>query len=231
MASPYNPIQAIVKDALFRVWPSQCLVCDSEGLWLCCVCRANLIPIRAYTCPFCNKISSHGRTCSSCRSTHALNGNLPVWYYREPLKTVIHRFKYQGITAPAEELATFLAQVAHQAPPKINFVASVPSTAKKWCERGFNQSELLARALARRINAPFTSVLRRDLSSHAQVGLTRKERFANVAMQFRATRSFQGERVLIVDDVITTGATLNACATALKAAGCGPVWAVTLGQD
>lgn len=126
-----------------------------------------------------------------------------------------------------------LAENLKKRSKKFNLVTSVPSTPEKQHTRGFNQSELLAQAVAARLGLPYVRLLTRNDASHSQVGLTRTQRFTNVARQFsvNAKSTLNKETVLLIDDVITTGATLNACATALRAAGSGLVWAATLAKD
>jgi ComF family protein len=232
--SPYNWHTRFVKPGLFlieKMWPAECFICQTEGSWLCDTCQKQLITIKAPTCPFCNRLSEKGQTCSRCRSRYALTGNRALWYYKEPLKTVIGRFKYQGVTAIVDTFVPKLAEIAQQFPHQPEIITSVPSAPHKWRERGYNQSALLAKATAQQLNIPYQDLLIRQPKSLAQVGLTRVERLANVTQQFQPKIPLNNQSILIIDDVITTGATLNACAVTLKQAGSGPVWAITLAKD
>lgn len=231
MGLPYNPLYAVVKEGLLRVYPDECLVCHREGLWICASCIQRFVAIKSPTCPFCNRLSTTGSTCRRCVAKYHLNGNRSLWYYHDAVKSLIHRYKYQGITAPTNELVAHLAQLLPLLPRTFHVVTCVPSLPAKWRERGFNQSQLLGTGVARITNLPFRRLLNRYSTDHTQVGLSRAERFANVANQFSCHARLNKESVLIIDDVITTGATLNACAKALKDAGSGPVWAITLAKD
>lgn len=230
MDTPYNPAATAVKAVVGRLWPSECLACGREGGWLCGGCKSRLVAIKTPTCPFCRRLAARGRTCPRCRRTFALTGARAVWLYREPIKSVIRRFKYHGLTAISGELGGHLATIVRDSAIRFSLVTSVPSAPKQWRDRGFNQSELLARAVASDLGRPYRRLLRRR-GQRGQVGLTRRQRFLNVASQFVAQTKLSGEAILLVDDVITTGATLNACASALKSAGGGAVWAATVAKD
>ena len=234
MELPYYRGNHLVKPVIRlieRIWPEECLVCHVEGLLLCSDCRQMLLTIKTPTCPFCNRLSSKGSTCKTCQRRYALNGARAVWYYKSPLTEVIQAIKYRKITAPIEILAQTTAAVLTELSRKIDFITSVPSLPRKFNERGFNQSELLAMTVAIKSGVPYRKLLRRKSTKLAQVGLSRAARFKNVADQFASTVTLNGEKILLIDDVITTGATLNACATALKAGGSGSVWALTLAKD
>ncbi|HEY1074650.1 MAG TPA: phosphoribosyltransferase family protein [Patescibacteria group bacterium] len=114
-------------------------------------------------------------------------------------------------------------------------VTSVPSSPSALATRGFNQSELLAKSCARTTGTLcYVPLLKRTNRSTSQTRLTRKARFANVVGQFslaRAIPSLNNTTIIIIDDVITTGATLAACATVLKEAGAKAVWGITVAKD
>ncbi len=231
MGSPYNPLHTVVKEGLLRVYPDECLVCHLEGQWLCRECLESLVPIKSPTCPFCNRLTATGATCKRCSPNYYLNGNLARWYYRDAVKSILRSYKYRAITAPTEELVKHLVTLVPLLPHTFDIITSVPSLPSKWRQRGFNQSELLAKEVARVTNALYKPLLTRQPANHAQVGLSRPERFANVANQFSCTSQLNKEKILIIDDVITTGATINACAKALKESGSGLVWSITLAKD
>jgi ComF family protein len=140
--------------------------------------------------------------------------------YEGSLRRLIHLFKYEKIHTLAKPLSRFLAQVL---PREESFDAIVPMPLhwrRRW-ERGFNQSEILARAIGRVWNVPVRNAARRVKATVPQAGLTNAKRRANVAQAFVEKRNagLEGTRVLLVDDVLTTGATAAACARVLKRAG------------
>jgi ComF family protein len=152
--------------------------------------------------------------------------------YEGPLERSIHRFKYEGWRALARPLATLLAeQLAVEGAPAV-LLAAVPLHPQRQSKRGYNQSRLLANELARAlaIDAPIEA-LRRVRDTPPQVGLDRLRRRENVAGAFAwSGPPLDREPLLLIDDVATTGATLEACASVLKAAGSGPVTGLVLAR-
>jgi ComF family protein len=190
-------------------------------------------PFRAeYFCiscrtPFQNgfPLDSEGR-CALCRSgLRGFDAAYCFGSYDGTLRELIHLFKYGGISTLARPLGGFLSAAL---PRDERFDAVVPVPLHWWrrWRRGFNQSELLAREIARRIGAPMSAALRRVRPTPAQAGLSNAARRRNVAGAFRARRASKaltGRNVLLVDDVMTTGSTAAACASVLKRAGAARV--------
>ena len=149
--------------------------------------------------------------------------------YEDELRELIHLFKYAGIETLARPLGKLLLIAL---PREQNFDVIVPMPLhwrKRW-RRGFNQAELLAREVSRVWGAPVSRLVRRRRATAVQAGLTSAKRRANVAGAFRATGLVKGKRVLLVDDVMTTGSTAGACAAALKRAGAAHVTLLTLAR-
>lgn len=151
--------------------------------------------------------------------------------YDGALRELIHLFKYEAVTPLAGRFGALLSRVA---PRDRAFDAVVPMPLHWWrhWRRGFNQAELLGRELARRMGIPLARVVKRRKLTATQTGLTSAARRRNVVGAFRvfAHRDVAGKRLLLVDDVLTTGATVNACAAALKAAGASYVAVLTLAR-
>lgn len=140
-------------------------------------------------------------------------------YSRAPLiRLALHRLKYQGVINYAEPLGRFMLTLApHFQTPLVDAVCPVPLHWSRRFWRGFNQSELLARPLARELHVPLLRLLRRRRGGRSQVGRSAEERREALAGAFRA--SAVPRHVLLVDDVVTTGGTISACSSALFAAG------------
>ena len=151
--------------------------------------------------------------------------------YEGPLREFIHLFKYGGVKTLAGPLSQLLLQVL---PLEERFVVvmAVPMHWRKRWLRGFNQAELLAKPVARRIGVPLCQNLRRKRYTRAQASLSKAQRRQNPVHTFAVRRpeQIQGKRVLLIDDVFTTGATLRAAAAALKEAGAGHVAVLTLAR-
>jgi ComF family protein len=152
--------------------------------------------------------------------------------YEGPVEPLVHRFKYQGWRRLAEPLALLLAERAVVEGLASSLVLAVPLHADRQRQRGFNQSELLARELRRRLSLREPpGRLVRVRPTIPQVGSDRLHRWENVRDAFLWRGSpLEGRSLLVVDDVATTGATLEACATALKAGGAGSVMGLTVAR-
>ncbi len=148
----------------------------------------------------------------------------------EPLRGAIHALKYQDRTALAVPLGHLLAERwLDVTPQQVDGLVPVPLHPQRLRERGYNQATLLASAMAPVLALPIQEgLLRRERPTPPQVGLAQQARLRNVAGAFQATGDVAGGRWLLVDDVCTTGATLQACAQTLHAAGADTVWAITL---
>jgi ComF family protein len=152
-------------------------------------------------------------------------------FYEESLRELIHLFKYSRIQTLSKPLGRLLA-IALPRDEAFDVVVPMPLHWRKRWQRGFNQSELLSQEIGRRANIPVKNEMRRVRFTAVQAGLTRSKRRLNVSGAFRAKRrnSLAGKRVLLVDDVMTTGASAAACARALKMAGAKHITLLTLAR-
>jgi len=151
--------------------------------------------------------------------------------YEGSLRKLIHLFKYGKVESLAEPLSKFLV-TAIPLEAQFDVIAAMPMHWRKQWQRGFNQAALLAEPVARRYGLKVTGALRRTRYTKPQAGLNETQRRDNLKGSFRVQRREQvaGKRVLLIDDVFTTGATLRAAAQALKAAGALHVTALTLAR-
>ncbi|MEZ4656362.1 MAG: ComF family protein [Caldilineaceae bacterium] len=154
--------------------------------------------------------------------------------FTEPLRTAIHHLKYEQKPELAQVLARYLVAVFRAAPwpqrtASIEAVIPVPIHDERRAERGYNQAELLAGWFCRTVNLPLRAEwLCRWRATTSHVGLSAAERQRNVADAFRVTGPVQGRTILLIDDVYTTGATLQACADELMRNGARRVYALSL---
>jgi ComF family protein len=213
--------------------PPRCGSCRALGAWLCAACRARIRMLREPLCPRCGRELEFAASNCGCRvRLRWLAGASAAAAYEGPVEHAIHRFKYEGWRALAPALADLLAdRVAADTDQHLVLVA-VPLHRRRQRARGYNQSELLAAELRRRLELakpPGRLVRLRD--TPPQVGLDRLRRQSNVAAAFTWDGPpLAGRRLAVVDDVATTGSTLEACAAALRAAGSGPVHAYTVAR-
>jgi competence protein ComFC len=183
--------------------------------------------------PFVNAfpLDSEGR-CALCRSgLRAFDAAYSYGAYGEELRELIHLLKYSGMRPLAEPLGALLLR---SLPRDESFDAIVPVPLhwfRRW-KRGFNQSDLLARVVGRSTGIPVLHALRREHFTPPQAGLSNSARRRNMVRAFRCTREkdVRGKRVLLVDDVMTTGSTVSACARALKRAGAKRVAVLTVAR-
>jgi ComF family protein len=181
--------------------------------------------------PFANEypIQPDG-VCHACR--HGLRGFDFAYcygYFDGPLKDLIHLYKYGRVQTLAPRLANLMAYALPLETAQ-DIVVPVPMHWRRRWERGFNQAAQLGRRIARRRGMRFGNVLARKRWTGSQTALSDYERRDNVAGAFEVRGSVQGLRVLLIDDVMTTGATAGACAYELKRAGAKSVTLLTLAR-
>jgi ComF family protein len=213
--------------------PPRCGSCLRPGVWLCERCRSAIRRPAEPLCPRCGReLGFAGESCSGCSQFRHLTQVRSLGLYEGPLERLVHRFKYQGWRCLAGCLVDLLLESLAGKPAPAGLILAVPLHAQRERERGFNQSELLAARLRRRLGVPPAGGrLLRSRPTPPQVGQDRVRRRQNVAGAFVWSGKFpSGLPVLLLDDVITTGATLEACASALRAAGSGRVTALTLAR-
>ena len=173
-------------------------------------------------------LDAEGR-CALCRSgLRGFDAAYSFGAYEGVLRELIHLYKYGKVRTLARPLSGLLAQAL---PRDEAFDAAVPVPLywRRRLQRGFNQAELLARGLSRRTGIPVVKALGRVRPTPTQAGLSNSARRQNVVKAFRA-RSVTGQRILLIDDVMTTGATAASCALALKQAGARRVALLTVAR-
>ena len=206
---------------------------------VCRACFARLEPLAAeFFCvscrtPFLNRypLDDQGR-CALCRNgLRGFDAAYCYGAYEGALRELIHLFKYGRVRTLDRRLSDLLASALPR-DERFDAVTAVPLHWRKRWQRGFNQSDLLARRISRRTGIPLVTVLKRVRATAVQAGLSSAARRRNVAAAFETRRgaALAGKRILLNDDVRTTGATGAACARALKRAGAGRVALVTVAR-
>jgi ComF family protein len=222
------------------LFPPVCLNCqrladnDSFDLGLCDSCRSQLRPLGRGGCSACGRPLEavplpDGFLCGDCRRrTPAIDRFVAGWSFEPPFDRVIHGLKYGRLDFLGTQLARGLwSRLGHQL-EEAEMVVPVPLHWRRRLGRGYNQAEEIARPLARLLDRPCQRAVRRVRATPPQTRFDRRHREGSVAGAFRVRgRSrLSGRRVLIVDDVATTGSTLETTAACLKAAGAR--WIVAL---
>lgn len=227
-------MKASFKEKLLELFfPSFCVGCNKIGYFLCPECESRIVKIKAQTCPDCGAINTRGKYCNRCRKEKSLIGIVSYGYFKdELLKELIHIYKYEKVAGLADLLTKLLSQTIKNEGIRFNIVFYVPLTRKREAWRGFNQSELMAARVAKEFEVDLGR-LKKIKETKTQVGLTKKERTKNIKGVFKLVepKNLAGKRVLLLDDVATTGATLNECARVLKKAGARAVYGAVLAKE
>ncbi len=210
--------------------PHSCLGCEREGMAVCNGCLYSLLSSPPSRCAFCKKLTDYSSTCPTCRRNTPLRHVWVVNEYEDLAKKIVRAYKFDK----KRELASPMARSLCDAMPISSeqyLVVSIPTVTSHIRERGFDHAALLAKEFADRAKLPYRNVLQR-LDQSKQVGKTRELRLKSMYSTMRVTgaRSVKNERILLVDDVITTGATLTEAAKLLKAAGARSVDALIFAQ-
>ncbi len=235
----------LLRGALDLLYPPRCEVCGRlRREPLCADCRAQLTPLAPPVCAVCGEPFDPGAAgaplCEECRAPHRrpFSRARSAFYYDGPLVQAIWRYKYHCQRVLAQPLAELMSEALAQPPgadldlASADVISPVPLHPTRLRERGFNQSELLAEGLAAHLGKPLRHLLARTRATHPQVDLPVPSRAANVREAFapRLTEVIQDQRVLLVDDLYTTGATLSECARVLRRAGAMEVRIYTLAR-
>ncbi len=208
--------------------PDRCVLCNTEGTGVCQDCREFALSERTSSCYVCNAVTPEGRICSRCQWRTPVRRCHVLWRLDTPGETLVYGLKYDG----REDIARSVARVLQQQNlPYFDLITFVPDTAARQRERGFVPAQLIARELSRVSGKPYIELLDR-IEHTPQVGAGRTQRWQQVRGNFRAkhTELAYDKRILLIDDVVTTGATITECAKTLKSAGTGPIYVAALAK-
>lgn len=231
-----NHFADLAQRVFLSVYPDFCVMCAQAGSKLCLACSKNMIRMDENGCRLCGfplGYVSAETICSACISCcPEFDVHSSLFVYDGVIRDLIHKFKYHGDFAVLgwikQQIDDFFCEKAW-----FDMIVPVPLHSKKLKQRGFNQSLELARLVAKKVDKPcLASVLTRIIETSSQTNLNREQRQHNIKNAFRVLRpdAVASKKILIVDDVFTTGATLNALAKALKNCGATTVSAFTLAR-
>ncbi len=233
-------LRSLLSDLLDFVYPPQCQICKlgfeaiDGNIWLCETCRKLMPVLPLPVCPVCRTpLPDPDRSCNKCRKLVAIKWLYSLGMYDESWSPLIKAFKYTPRPDLGKFLAKMLADSLREFPHMkgIDSVCAVPIFRRKEAKRGFNQAEILAREIAQQLELQYLpgQLVQID-GNRDQIGLNLEERFRNVQGIYSVTEDFalRDKSVLLIDDVTTSGATLNSAAAALLAAGARSVAAATL---
>lgn len=220
---------SLLDHLIATIAPHECLGCTAEATLLCADCAAGLPPA-VERCYRCHRFSPGSATCRGCLSVSRLHSVRAAYCYQGLAKDMIWKLKLAGARAAAKQMAAQMA-AGVTARPDEAAVVPVPTATGRIRRRGYDQAELLARELSLCSRLPYMACLVRTTQS-GQHGAGRDMRRQQLARAFRIVRPgrVRGRHVILVDDVITTGATLEAAAAMLGSAGAARVDAVVFAQ-
>jgi ComF family protein len=210
-----------------KVIQSRCILCaafNGQTLGLCEACYQSLPWHSALHCPQCALITN-GQICGNClNAPPAFDSTVALFTYDYPLDALLQQYKYNDMLHLAEVFAELFHQQHASAIPNVDLIIPMPMHVQRLRERGFNQALELARNLAKHLPLPLDyKACQRIKLTPPQAGLPLKDRIKNIHGVFECNKLLNGLRIAIVDDVMTTGASMNALAKSLKKAGAARV--------
>lgn len=224
------------------IFPKKCVVCRKHGEYLCAKCFTFLSFDAKSLCILCNNPTFNNLTHPRCKRKMGIDGCFSALAYNKTVQKLIFNFKYKPYLT---DLKTVLADLFYESiiqneqfQQQIKkgewILVPIPLSSSKLRKRGYNQAEILAKELSKKLNTPVQNLLVRTRETKTQVGLTNLQRKLNVKDAFKfidQKSSIINQNVLLVDDVATTGSTLLEASKVLKRAGAGKVFGLTLARD
>ena len=231
-----GPLQGLAEQAgrgvLDALYPLECVGCGGPGRVICDACATDLPELVPPFCRICATPGDFARCQRCAEGVRQFDGVRAPFHYGGTVRQAILALKYGGIKAAAPQLGDLLAGYLNDNPLPGDVLTAVPMHSRRRRERGYNQAELLAARVARVGNLRYDAgLLTRTRQVEPQAGIDSADRRAvNVAGSVAVSpgKDLNGAAIILVDDVATTGSTLESCAAALKQADAASVWCLTL---
>ncbi|MEW6066764.1 MAG: ComF family protein [Nitrospirota bacterium] len=228
---------ALISRLLNIFYPSKCPLCESTtDIYIHSpICSSCWSKIKKYTGPSCNICampfsSEHSKTCAQCLKKHPpFSRVINYGLYEGVIAEAINQLKFHSIKRLAKPFGKLLLSLDI---PSADGIVPVPLSIKGLRERGFNQSLLIARVIAKKKKFPlFMDILLKEKETPPQIGLSARERLLNLKGVFKVKGNINGKRLLLIDDVMTTGATVTECSKVLMKGGAKEVIVLTLARS
>lgn len=223
------------------LFPKYCVNCKKIGDFLCPNCFSRLSFDTKNICLVCGNPSYDGLTHPKCRKKNSIEGSFTGVVYNQISKKLIYQFKYKPYLSSLSSFITdLLYESLIQNEEFMKLVANgkwlmvpIPLSSKRYKRRGYNQAEILAKGLAKKFGFPVLNLLERVRETKSQVGLNKKERKENVSGAFALNTKYKilNTNIILVDDVLTTGATMSEACSVLKHYGAGRIWAIAFAKE
>lgn len=226
------------------IFPRYCVNCKKFGDYLCPNCFSRLSFDTKNICLVCGNASYNGLTHPKCKKRNSPEGVFTGVVFNKISKKLIYQFKYKPYLSG---LSVFIADLLYDSliqDEEFNrilklvqddiFFVPIPLSKAKYRKRGYNQAEILAKELSKKFGFPVVDCLIRVKETRSQVGLSKKERKENISGAFKIINhkfSIINHNVILVDDVVTSGATFSEACYELKKAGVGKVWGVAFAKE
>jgi ComF family protein len=230
----FQGVLETVKDMIFPVF---CLGCRREGVLVCDDCLTTIDNTPIALCPVCHESQPFGMCCDGCRDHSSLDSHIAATTYCHGtlVAKMIEALKYQYVTDIVPDIHALCIPLCEQYAElfaSVDMIASIPLHNKRLAERGFNQSELIAACIGAHMSIPVVSLLKRVRYTRQQASLDRAARIHNMDQAFAciAETSIAHSTVLLVDDVYTTGSTMQSAAQCLKVAGASSVIGMSIAR-
>ena len=215
------------------LFPPSCVNCQAPGVELCETCKEKINTLTGRLCPVCGIPQRTYAECGLCQQTPPAFETLRSWaVYDGVVKAMVHALKYHGRLSMALPLGQYLADYYTTLNWEVDLIVPVPISPRRQRQRGYNQAAAIARSFQRIAAIPIKiNALGRLKHTISQVGLNVKDRFENVNGAFWSDpKHVKEKRILVIDDVCTSSATMRACAEALKKAGASKVYGLTVAR-
>jgi ComF family protein len=215
------------------LFPPNCGGCGSKGTRWCEDCLSDSQLIGNQCCEICGDVTVLAGVCARCQGQMPLCSQVRSWaVYKGPVRNMVHRLKYKGDISMGEALVKPMVADLQRIGWAFNMVIPVPLSLARTVERGYNQAALIARPIAIELQVSYQAkVLQKVRDTRSQVGLSYTERQNNLVDAFTVdVEKVRGKNVLLVDDVTTSGTTLNECARMLMLAGAEKVYGYTFAR-
>ena len=224
------------------LFPKRCVGCRKIGDFLCSDCFSRIEYTNTYSCPECLRPSLNGLTHPACIKKYGLDGVFPAVTYKGIVKKLLYQFKYSPyLSSLSELLGDVMYEGIIQNESFNNILASkpvivtVPLSAKRQRQRGYNHAELLGKDLGFKLGLKVENILIRKIDTKPQYKLKKAERVKNIkgafSMSHNIKLNLKNKTIILVDDIATTYATLKECAKVLKHAGAGKVYGVVFAKE
>lgn len=220
-----NQLATIFNDILSLIYPKRCIGCNEilnvtskENFCNNCLPQFKIKEVRR--CKICGRIIYHNGNCRACNSNNFYFAKgYSVFEYKGAVRDSIRIFKYRGLFSNGKVIGKIMADYAiDNIKLEYDYVTAVPLHPKRYRSRGYNQSEILAKIVAKAMNIKYCRLLERHINTNPQNSLNKKERLENIKGAFRLKNgvNVENKKILIIDDIFTTGSTINECCKVLK---------------